>query len=285
MQLAEAIEKDVKKREETKAMANVSSSPISKPQGIVPSKRRAIAVLVPTLGQVSMWWTTVMMDLVYPMNTGKAFIPAVDLKGGEIGQMRNRLVKMALDYADKNDIDLQYIFWVDDDVIISRLALLTLAAHDRDIASGVYFCKGEAGNEPLIFSGPSSGTLKFRPDECFEAWGWSLGLSLIRTEVFRRMRDELDLGTDEYGNPKWYAQPGFGIDKDGMMTVGGTEDFVFFDNASKLGYRPLVDCTRHAFGFHYDANLKTGYPQKQWEQFVRMEPIVWNIEGKETVWR
>ena len=153
MKLAEAIQKDVKDRQEVREQSNASDR-----QGIVPAVRRAIAVLTPTLGTISMWWHTSMTDLVWPMNTGKAFIPALDLKGGQIGQLRNRLVKMALDYEAAQGINVEYIMWVDDDVIISRLAMLTLASHDRDIASGVYFCKGEVGNEPLIFSGPSSGT-------------------------------------------------------------------------------------------------------------------------------
>lgn len=281
MKLAEAIQQDAKQRQEVSERINASDR-----QGIVPAVRRAIAVLTPTLGNVSMWWHTSMTDLVWPMNTGKAFIPKMDLKGGQIGQMRNFLVKMALDYEAAQGINVEYLMWVDDDVIISRLAMLTLAAHDRDIASGVYFCKGEIGNEPLIFAGPSSGTLKFRPDECFEAWGWSLGLSLIRTTVFKRMRDELDLGVDEYGSPKWFAQPDFGVDSSGMMTVGGTEDFVFFGNASKLGYRPLIDCTKHAFGWHFDLAAKTAYPKVQWEQYVRREPIVWPAtrDTKEVVW-
>lgn len=269
MQTAEAVAKDAKER-----------------RGIEPAKKRAIAVLTPTLGVVSMWWHSAMLDLLWPMNMGKAFIPTVDLKGGQVGQMRNRLVQLALMFEQQAGNELEAIMWVDDDVICSRLAMLTLAAHDRDIVSGVYMAKGEAGNEPLIFAGPSSGTMKFLPDETFEAWGWAQGLSLVKAEVYKRMVDELDLGKDEYGNPNWYKQPEFGIDANGTMTLGGTEDFHFFDNANKLGYSALIDCTKHAFGFHYDIKEKMGYPQKQWIQYLHREPIVWPATKghKEVVW-
>lgn len=252
--------------------------------GIAPAKRKCLAVLTPTLGNVSMWWHTALVDLIWPMNTGKGFIPVMDQKGGEIGEMRNRLVTLALQFEAAQDIDLEYLMWIDDDVIVGRMALLALAQHDRDIASGVYFSKNDMP-QPLIFDGPSSGTARWEPDKLLEKWGWAQGLSLVRLAVYKRMRDELNLGVDKYGNPAWFKEPEFGKDEQGNITLGGTEDFHFFENASKLGYRPLIDCTKHAFGWHYDAALKTGYPKRQWEQYVRREPIVWPLkDGGEVVW-
>lgn len=277
MDSATAIREDVAARREESAKRRGVSA------GIIPAKQKSIAVLTPTLGRVSMWWTTAIMDLVWPMNTGKAVIPAWDRQGGQVGEMRNRLVKMAMDFADQQGIDLDSVMWIDDDVIFNRFCLLTLCSHDRDIASGVYFCKGEFG-DPLIFNGPSSGTAKFRPDETFECWGYSQGLSLVKTSVYRRMMEELDLGKDQYGNPQWYKKPDVGMTDNGQMTMGGTEDFHFFDLASKLGIRPLVDCTKFAFGFHYDLAGNLAYPVKQWEQYLKREPIVWSIRGKEVVW-
>jgi hypothetical protein len=270
---AEAIQKDAAERRE-------------KWKGIAPATKRSIAVLTPTLGQVSMFWHSALVDLVWPMNMGKAFIPTMDTKGNEIGQMRNRLVSMALSFAEQQGIDLEAIMWVDDDVIVSKLAMVQLCTHDRDIASGVYFAKGEPEAGPLIFAGASCGTMPFKPGETFEAYGWSQGLCLIRPQVYRRMKDELDLGTDSYGNPNWYKVPEFGVDEHGCLTVGGTEDFHFFENASKLGYRPLIDCTKFAFAFHYDAATRTGFPKMQWNQWIRREPIIWpaNRHHPEVIW-
>src|SRR5438105_2440564 len=155
-------------------------------QGIVPTKQKVIAVLTPTLGQVSMFWTLGLLNLVWPMNTGKGIIPAMDQVGGEIGEMRNKLVALSLEEEKKSGLELEGLMWLDDDVIISKWALLQLVSHDRDIAAGVYFTKGDLG-EPLIFSGPSSGTMRFQPDETFEAWGYAQGLSYVRAHVYRHM--------------------------------------------------------------------------------------------------
>lgn len=253
--------------------------------GIQPAKQKVIAVLTPTLGQVSMFWTVGLINLIWPMNMGKGIIPIVDLVGGEVGETRNKCVAAVLDAERTSGQELEGVFWLDDDVIVSKFALLQLVSHDREIAAGVYFTKGDLG-EPLIFSGPSSGTLKFRPDETFEAWGWAQGLSYVQTKVYKEMAENLDLGKDRYGNPCWYKKPDPGVSETGQITIGGTEDFHFFANANKLGYRCLVDCGKHAFGWHYDSNTKSAYPKKQWQQFLKREPIVW--EGRkgnpEVVW-
>jgi len=278
MKLADASAEDGQQRREARTEIVRESG------GIVPTKRKAIAVLTPTLGQISMWWTVGLLDLVWPMNTSRAFMPLVDQRGDNIGETRNRLVKMVLDSEQATNVEIEYVMWLDDDVIIQRPVLLALLSHDRDIASGVYFSKTDHA-EPLIFSGPGSGSLKFKPDEIFEAWGWSNGLCVIKTAVYKRMMDELDLGVDQYGNPCFYKQPDFGVNEQGNLQLGGTEDFHFFENCSKLGYRPIIDCRKHAFGFHYDAEAKTAYPKPQWQQFLRREPIVWpKPEGGEVVW-
>jgi hypothetical protein len=274
MLVAEAIEKEARQRRQNEL------------DGIVPQRSCTIAVLTPTLGIISAWWHTSMLGLVWPTNTGRAPVMAQDMKGNEVGEMRNRLVKICLTMADAQNVELDSILWLDDDVIVSRFALLTLRAHDRDIVAGVYMTKLEPGAEPLIFKGGGAGCDPFIPDEVRETWGYAQGLSLVKTDVYRRMEKDLDLGTDKYGNPSWYKVPEFGMDTHGNLIMGGTEDFHFFKNAEKLGIRPLVDCTKHAFGFHYDLKGKVGYPLPQWKQFVRQEPIVWpaSKHHPEVIW-
>lgn len=263
---------------------------VGRRNGVLTAPQQVIAVLTPTLGVVSMWWHTSQLDLLWPMNTGKAFLPTPDNVGGEIAEMRNRLVSMAL-AAETEKIKIHSLMWIDDDVIVNRAAILALAAHDRDIASGVYFCKGEFSN-PLIFPGPGAGSSPYVPvagpdDEGQESWGWAQGLSLVRTEVYKRLRDETDLGRDKYGAPRWYEKPDFKVNESGALDVGGTEDFPFFKKCNDLGYRALVDRSQFAFGFHYDAAGKAGYPRLQWEQFIRREPIVWPARNghPEVVWK
>jgi hypothetical protein len=248
---------------------------------VLPSTaKKLIVVASPTLGAVSMQWAITIADLVWPMNVSRGIIPMMDQVGGEIAECRNRCVKMILEMERPGEIDVHSIFWLDDDVITHRMAICALARHERPIASGVYFCKGEVG-APLIFPGPSQGTMAFRPNETMEAWGWAQGLCLIEAGVYKRMRDECDLGEDKYGSPRWYHKPDFAFDKNGFLTAGGTEDFPFFQRAGELGYKPLIDCSKFAFGWHYDMAKKVAFPRKQWDAFLHRQPIVWPGKGVE----
>ncbi len=254
--------------------------------GIKPKAQEVIAVLTPTLGYASFWHFTGVLSLIWPMNKGKGVVPVTDHVGGEIAEMRNRLVQMMLVADEAGPTRVTHVMWLDDDVIIGPAAMLALASHDRDIASGCYFSKFEI-SEPLIFDGPTSGTGKFIPGQTRDSWGWAQGLSLVKLDVYRRMRDELKLDKDKYGCPAWYESGFFQAVKSGNFSGVATEDFPFFDKCNKLGYRCIQDMGREAFGFHYDLNTDQGYPKKQWDQFKRREPIVWPAtkESEEITWK
>jgi hypothetical protein len=253
--------------------------------GIKPKSQEVIAVLTPTLGYASFWYFTGVLSLIWPMNKGKGILPTTDHVGGEIAEMRNRLIAMMLAADEAGPAKVTHVMWLDDDVVIGPAAMLALASHDRDIASGVYFSKFEKA-EPLIFDGPSAGTGKFVPGQTRESWGWSQGLSLVKLDVYRRMRDEMDLAKDKYGCPAWYESSFQQAMKNGNFHAPSTEDFPFFDKCNKLGYRCLQDMTREAFGFHYDLSADQGYPIAQWNQFKRREPIIWpgTANHEEVVW-
>ena len=59
------------------------------------------------------------------------------------------------------------------------------------------------------------------------------------------------------------------------------------DNVTKLGIVPVVDTSKFAFGFHYSIADKTAYPQAQWDQYVRRQPITWpGLNGEpEVTWK
>jgi len=255
------------------------------PLGLPPKQPQVIAVLTPTLGYASFWYFTGILGLIWPMNTGKAVLPTMDRQGSQIAEMRNRLVSMMIAADDAGAARVSHVMWIDDDVIVGPAAILSLAQHDRDIASGVYFSKGSVP-EPLIFDGPSSGTGKFIPGKTRESWGWSQGLSLVKLDVYKRMRDELEIEKDRYGCPMWYEPADYQAMKAGQFHSLGTEDFPFFDKCNKLGYKCLQDMGQHAFGFHYDLHADQGYPKAQWDQYVRREPIIWPATGEheEVVW-
>jgi len=264
------------------------------PKGVVPAKKQIIALCTPTLGMASFWWFGGVMHQLWPMNTTKAVLPMLDKVGRktgipEIAELRNRCVQTMLALENEHTT-VEGIFWLDDDVIVGPSALCALLRHEADIVSGVYFCKGDLP-QPLLFGGPSSGTVPFIPcakDEgpgsTMPIWGWAQGLSYTRMEVYKRVRDELDIGTDKYGAPLWYEPNTFKV-VNGQVMQGGTEDFPFFEKVARLGYQPIVDLTHHAFGYHYDAANDIGYPKAQWEQWSNRLPVVWpaNRHRKEEV--
>ncbi len=254
--------------------------------GVKARAQEVIAVLTPTLGYASFWYFTGLLGLVWPMNKGKAVLPTTDHQGNEVAEMRNRLVAMMLAADDAGPAKVTHLMWLDDDVIVGPAAMLALASHDRDVASGVYFSKFEFP-EPLIFDGPSAGTGTFAPGGTRESWGWAQGLSLVKLDVYRRMRDEMKLAPDRYGCPSWYESGFQQAMRNGNFHSVGTEDFPFFERCNQLGYSCLQDMSREAFGYHYDLKTDQGYPQRQWEQFKRREPVVWPAQGErgEVVWK
>lgn len=249
-------------------------------------KKKFIACCATTLGSVSISWASVLRGMAWPLNTGYVNFFVVDEQGGEIAESRNRCVQLALDY-DTPTCEVTHLFWIDDDVIVSTRSLLRLLSHNRDIASGVYFTKCDPP-EPLIFPGRGCGTTPFVPDQVFETWGHGMGLCLVRTEVYRRMARELDLGKDKYGRPAWYKTTGAEdatVDiEDNIVWMGGTEDLYFLNEAAKLGYRPIVDTSRFAYGWHFDRETRQGYPKKQWAQFQRGETITWDTANGPKAW-
>lgn len=247
-------------------------------------RKKMIARCTPSLGAVPIWWAQACESLQWPNNTGKAVINCVDTVGGEIAETRNRLVSLVLN-RDTENCEMTHIFWVDDDVLVSCMALCRLLEHDRDIASGVYFTKSECPT-PLIYPGRGAGHTPFVPDQVFETWGHGMGLTLVKTDVYRRMCDELNLPLDKYGNPQWYKTPGVedATQEGGVLFVGGTEDLFWCQNAMKLGYKPLMDTSKWAYGWHYDLRRKTGFPPKQWAQYAAGKPVVWPTPDGPVTW-
>jgi len=185
---------------------------------------------------------------------------------------------------------------------------------DADIASGVYFSKREGElSEPLIFPEKGGGADRFKPNQVYPVWGHGMGLTLVKLDVYKRMADELDLGQDKYGTPKWYhtsEDDDIYQDENDVIHTAFTEDLWFCHNAGRLGYRPLINTHKHAFGFHYESRpvikkddewgqvdlityleyrgekqmMDYGYPDKQWRQYVLGQKITWDTPQGEVVW-
>jgi len=237
----------------------------------------------PTLGRLSIEWVAAREGLLWPMNCGRGTFFWKDEVGGQIAEGRNVVVQRILNVEDQGQYTVPYIFFLDDDVLCPPGALLKLLSHNADVASGVYFGKTDNA-QPLIFPGPGCGTLPFVPDQVTTAYGWSMGLSVVRTEVFRRCIKELDIGVDKYGNPNWFAQPSEYKFLDGVVDVGGTEDFAFFEKVHRLGIKPVIDTSCHTVGWHWCSERNTAFPREQWEQYRDGKPVVWNTPGGPVVW-
>ncbi len=246
-------------------------------------KTRIIALCTPTLGLLHVNWVAAHAELVWPLNTGKA---QIFVTGKPVAEARNETVARAISIQNTStDVEVTHLFWIDDDVIIPRTALLQLLRHRRPVASGVYFTRAEPG-EPLIFPGSGSGTAEFIPDRAYEVWGHGMGLTLVEMQVYQRMQVGMNLGTDRYGYPQWYKTTG-GEDafvKDGILQGVGTEDLYFLDKIRGLGLSGFVDTSANAFGWHHERKTNKGYPEAQYRQMKQQQPIVWETSEGTFTW-
>lgn len=246
------------------------------------NRPKMICLCTPSLGTVSMWWARALTSIAWPQNIGKYIHFIQDDKADEIAETRNRIVSEILALEDKHNVAIDSLFWVDDDVIVTAGSLLQLYSHQRPIASGVYFTKGEPSN-PLIYPERLGGVSPFVPDRVFEVWGHGMGLALVKAEVYKKLAKQV--GKDKYGRPAWYKTNREFKVMNGMLDCGGTEDLYFCDKAGKRGYQPLVDCSKHAFGWHYDLKAGVGYPRRQWGQWAKQQSVTWQTPTGKVVWK
>lgn len=247
-----------------------------------PARPKLVCLCTPSLGTVSLWWARAISAILWPQNIGKYVHFTQDVKGDEIAETRNRIVSDVLALEEKHYVEIDSVFWVDDDVIVAAGALLQLYAHQRDIVSGVYFTKGEPSN-PLIYPERLAGVSTFVPDTAMDVWGHGMGLCLVKAGVYRKMAKRCP--KDKYGRPQWYKTNREMKLVGGMLDCGGTEDLHFLDRAGKLGYQPMVDCSKHAFGWHYDLKTGQGYPKRQWNQWAKNQSVTWQTPEGRVVWK
>jgi hypothetical protein len=185
-----------------------------------------------------------------------------------IAEARNTIVTGALNRAE----EVTHVFFVDDDVLFHSDVLLTLLSHNKPMVSGLYYQKSPLPS-PLLWEAPHQGAVTdWTPNTLQPCWAHGMGLTLIRTEVFRRMQDELPLGVDDGGNPAWFRARHELID--GIPTQI-SEDVDFLGKARALGYQPLVDTSKAAFGWHYDGTARVGYPTPQWKELCTTGVVTW----------
>lgn len=248
--------------------------------------RDFIAMGIPTFGTVSIFWASRAFGMLrHPMNR---VLRHYLILGSEVGVARNEIVAKALAVEEQDPgVRCSHVFFLDDDVLVHPECLLKLLAHELPIVSGLYFAKSAVPQALVLME---EGVAKrWRPGDLVDCWAHGMGLTLIDATVFRRLRDETDLGVDSQGNPAWYATTRdiALVTSDGKPLIGNqTEDVTFLRRAAALGYQPRVDTSPQAFGFHWAHAEQRAYPLKQWWEFQKTGKITWTDtpDGVPVVW-
>jgi len=241
------------------------------------AKAKQICACTPSLGLVSMWWARQFTNLLWPLNMGRQVMMKHDSVGGEIAETRNSIVVDCLN-LETDSLEVDSLFWVDDDVLLTRGALVQLYSHHKPIVAGCYFTKSDP-SIPLLFPERMGGTAPFVPNKVVPMWGVGMGVTLVKMDVYKALIPKV--GRDKYGRPEWYRTNREYKVEDGMLDCGGTEDLFFCELAAKEGITPIADCSKHAFGWHHDRETGQGYPKEQFDQWKSAKQIVWP-DG--TVW-
>jgi hypothetical protein len=239
-------------------------------------QREVVAIGIPSFGMVHLFFTCRLLNLRMPMNR---IVRWFFIVGKEVGDARNEIASRALAIEeDDPTMKCTKLLFLDDDVLFHPDLLLKLLSHDRPIVSGLYYTKSSVPT-PLVLHDDFGGTAKmWTPGDVIECAGHGMGLCLLDTEIFRRLRDETDLGTDKNGFPNWFQtrRDEKVLRADGTPAVyNGTEDWYFLQRARALGYQPCVDTSAQAFGWHLDTRSMTAYPHMQWMEFKATGRITW----------
>ncbi len=244
-------------------------------------KEQYIALATPSRGLVAIDWAGSIRSLAWPKGYGHISFFVVD---GDTAEARNCCVEKVLQF-ETDEREITHIFWLDDDVHPGRLVVPRLLSHGADIVSGVYLTKSEVP-ETMLFPALGRPVLPFVPNKVFDIWACGLGLVLVKTEVYKRMAQELDLGVDRFGRTAYHKYLGAeAVAFDGGIMKGEmSEDIYFMERARQIGYSPKVDTCELAFAWHYDAKKRIGYPREQYTQLRSGKPIVWNTPEGPVTW-
>lgn len=249
--------------------------------------REFVAIGIPTFGLVNIFWASRLFgQLRHPMNRDVRVLVVV---GTEVGLARNEIVSRIFEMeAAEPGRRCSHLLFVDDDVLVHPDLLLKLMADDRPIVGGLYYAKTSVP-QPLVLHGESDGIRQsWEPGELVECWAHGMGATLIRMEVFRRLRDETALGADERGHLNYFetTRDAAVLKADGTAAVRNqTEDVNFLRKAAALGYVPTVDTGAQAFGWHWSQAEQRAFPIRQWAEYQSKGTITWVREGKpDVVW-
>jgi len=182
---------------------------------------------------------------IYAQKIPKSIVTElVFMRGYEVSQARNRLVKLAIDE------NYDYLFFVDSDVVLESNHLEKLFALDVDIATGWYPRKDKSGL--LEIHKEASNDLPYfihykieeiKDKGIIEIFSCGLGCALIKMDVFKKMQNK------DYDAPIFnFVHLYYSNDVEELNVKKGdrveiSEDINFCLSAKQLGYKILCDTT------------------------------------------
>lgn len=138
----------------------------------------------------------------------------VSTRGYNTSENRNWIATQAV----KRGCD--YLFFIDDDMILPPSTLEDLLEHEKDIVGGVYMTKYEQQEPVLEYLDEK------RPSGLFEVKAIGTGAMLIKTDVFKKL-------PQPWFKYEWYPN--------GM--IKRSHDWIFCEDARKAGYKIWADNT------------------------------------------
>jgi len=193
-------------------------------------------------------WALAMISMNYPLNTS---IQYVTQRGTETGIARNNVVKQAL------EVGAKYVWFIDDDVAPPYYALRKLMYEldqrsspvgDAGVIGGIYCAKCDPPT-PLVYDKLGSGTFwNWKVGDVFEVGAVGTGCMLIRTDVFRDIKEPWFRTVDDCPDPL----------PDSVETrLQMSDDLYFCKKIIEAGYK--IFAHGGVLCIHWDVPTQKGY--------------------------
>ena len=180
--------------------------------------RPEVMVATLTRGIVPVQWASAWRDLQLP-----AEHRSIRLSGMPFDHARNTAVKRCLEF------NFEWLFFIDDDVVVPPDAYIRLRSHEADIISGLYYRRA-LPIQPVAMLRNADGSSRyaaFNPGETVEVDLVGAGCLLIHSRVLREMK------------PPWFE---WKLDHENLAeNQKVSEDFDFCIKAKALGFQIFLD--------------------------------------------
>lgn len=167
-------------------------------------------------------WAFTIANLLYPTGCNHTMMA---VKGKRIDEARNEIIQKAI------DLDVKYVFFLDDDVrppIDTLLHLYPVIDSDPDcIAAGGIYSPKRKPVEPMAYRKASSGpSWDFKYGEVFEVEGIATGCLLVKVDLMKKIEQP------------WFKTINNTSCVDGVLeSVTMTDDLYFCRKAIDAGYK------------------------------------------------